>query len=187
VRFCYKEKEKVNAKILKDVKFQMTLDVFDLCTSELQTKLVPMREKFRIVDERKAMQLRSAKMQKMDTDEAKPVEAKKNGKESAVENFESFSFDDDLGSNNSGLFELVAVLTHKGRASNSGHYVAWTKSGKNGNWLMYDDDEVHLVTEEDILKLSGGGDWHTVYLLLYAPRKLEKTCYEEAVKEQASK
>ena len=28
--------------------------------------------------------------------------------------------------------------------------------------------------EEDVLKLSGGGDWHTAYILLYAPRKLPK-------------
>ena len=35
---------------------------------------------------------------------------------------------------------------------------------------MCDDDEVSPVHEEDVLKLSGGGDWHTAYLLLYAPR-----------------
>ena len=26
-----------------------------------------------------------------------------------------------------------------------------------GNWIKYDDDDVSLVTEEEILKLSGGG------------------------------
>ena len=36
-----------------------------------------------------------------------------------------FSFPDDQGSNNSGFYELQAVLTHKGRTSSSGHYVAW--------------------------------------------------------------
>jgi hypothetical protein len=35
---------------------------------------------------------------------------------------------------------------------------------------MCDDDAVSPVHEEDVLKLSGGGDWHTAYLLLYAPR-----------------
>ena len=60
-----------------------------------------------------------------------------------------------------------------------------------GNWIKYDDDDVSLVTEEEILKLSGGGmllslfynvhvfssfitgDWHTAYILLYAPKRLE--------------
>ena len=79
---------------------------------------------------------------------------------------------------------LQAVLTHKGRSSSSGHYVAWVrrKDGKNilfiyydiffssysvvnlslfhivDEWLMFDDDNVTAVTSEDILKLSGGGE-----------------------------
>lgn len=47
VRFFYKEKEAINAKILKDVKFPLEFDAFELCSSELQTKLTPMREKFK--------------------------------------------------------------------------------------------------------------------------------------------
>lgn len=46
-RFFYKEKEAVNAKILKDVKFPIVLDVFDLCTPELQKKLSPIRGKYK--------------------------------------------------------------------------------------------------------------------------------------------
>lgn len=40
-------------------------------------------------------------------------------------------------------------------------------------WLMFDDDEVSPVSSEDILRLSGGGDWHCAYVLLYGPRILE--------------
>lgn len=87
---------------------------------------------------------------------------------------------------------LQAVLTHKGRSSNSGHYVAWVK--KDGFWsvatlrllLKYslatlsieygrfccDDDRVYPVPPEDIERLSGGGDWHTAYILLYAPKQV---------------
>lgn len=36
-----------------------------------------------------------------------------------------FSFEDDVGSNNSGYYTLHAVLTHQGRSSSSGHYVGW--------------------------------------------------------------
>jgi len=39
---------------------------------------------------------------------------------------------------------------------------------------MCDDDEVHPVSEEDVLKLSGGGDWHCAYVLIYGPRPLPK-------------
>lgn len=46
-------------------------------------------------------------------------------KEKEPTNFLPTSFDDDPGSNNSGFYELKAIITHKGRASNSGHYIAW--------------------------------------------------------------
>lgn len=40
-------------------------------------------------------------------------------------------------------------------------------------WVKFDDDKVSVVAPEDILKLSGGGDWHIAYVLLYGPRRLE--------------
>lgn len=49
VRFYYKEKESINAKILKDVKFPLDFDAFDLCTTELQDKLAPVRAKFKVI------------------------------------------------------------------------------------------------------------------------------------------
>lgn len=48
VRFFYKEKGSINAKILKDVKFPLDFDAFDLCSPELQDKLSPMRHKFKV-------------------------------------------------------------------------------------------------------------------------------------------
>nr|XP_034190406.1 ubiquitin carboxyl-terminal hydrolase 14 isoform X3 [Osmia lignaria] len=51
VRFYYKEKEAINAKILKDVKFPLEFDAFELCGSELQSKLTPMREKFKVYED----------------------------------------------------------------------------------------------------------------------------------------
>jgi ubiquitin carboxyl-terminal hydrolase 14 len=176
VRFFYKEKEKVSAKILKDVKFQMTLDLFELCTPELQQKLIPMRECFRKQDD-EANELKKAKKKALD---APPDGDKKSSaataiasNEAASKDYAPYSFENDLGSNNSGYYDLVAVLTHKGRSSNSGHYVCWSKQPKTNEWFMFDDEDVSKVSEEDILKLSGGGDWHTSYVLLYGPRRLE--------------
>lgn len=66
------------------------------------------------------------------------------------------NFFTDLGSNNSGLYTLQAVLTHRGRSSSSGHYVAWVKHNDN-MWIKCDDDVVTPVPEDAILKLCGGG------------------------------
>lgn len=51
VRFYYKEKESINAKILKDVKFPLDFDAFELCTPELQEKLAPVRAKFKELED----------------------------------------------------------------------------------------------------------------------------------------
>ncbi|XP_014208980.1 ubiquitin carboxyl-terminal hydrolase 14 [Copidosoma floridanum] len=167
VRFFYKGKDQVNAKILKDVKFELNFDAFNLCTKELQSKLTPMREKFLKLEEAQLKQIRSKKkMEKKEEEEKK--ETKK----------EPFWFPDDLGSNNSGYYELQAVLTHQGRTSSSGHYVGWVRQ-KGDTWLKCDDENVSVVTSEDVLKLSGGGDWHCAYVLLYGPR-----IYETPIEEQ---
>jgi len=52
VRFSYKEREAINAKILKDVKFPLELDVYELCRPELQEKLLPMRDKFKEIEDK---------------------------------------------------------------------------------------------------------------------------------------
>jgi len=165
VRFFYKEKESINAKILKEVKFPFDLDVYDLCTPELQAQLTPMREKFKEVEDRKVVEQLQQKDLKnhgpTTTDKPKPSYKEK------------FSFDSDLGSNNSGFYTLQAVLTHRGRSSSSGHYVAWIKNA-DGIWIKCDDDVVTPVTTDEIARLCGGGDWHCAYVLLYGPAILER-------------
>ncbi|XP_023241680.1 ubiquitin carboxyl-terminal hydrolase 14-like [Centruroides sculpturatus] len=123
VRFFYKERESINAKILKDVKFTLNLDVFDLCTEKLQQKLIPMRLRFKEIEDKK---IEEAQNLKISNDVSK-------SKTSPKEKID-YSFPDDPGSNNSGYYELIAVLTHRGRSSTSGHYVAWIRH-RGGNGL----------------------------------------------------
>ncbi|KAI6173261.1 Ubiquitin carboxyl-terminal hydrolase [Aphelenchoides besseyi] len=73
-----------------------------------------------------------------------------------AEEFAPSSFKDDPGSCNSGFYQLNAIITHKGRSSNSGHYVAWIRL-QGDKWAMCDDETTIPVTEEQVLKLSGGG------------------------------
>ncbi|CAB3257202.1 unnamed protein product [Arctia plantaginis] len=170
VRFYYKEKESINAKILKDVKFPLELDVYELCSPELQERLAPMRTKFKNYEESKIESSISSKNKNHgDDDDSIGLHSENTSA--------PFSFADDIGSNNSGYYSLKAVLTHRGRSSSSGHYVAWTL--RKNTWVRCDDDSVTPVTEEQVLKLSGGGDWHCAYLLLYGPKKLPKLPVDE--------
>lgn len=188
VRFHYKGNVQTNAKLLRDVKFSMVLDVHDLCTKELQEKLVPMRAKYKKADDL-ASTIKGAKSASSSADSESVVSdeattsgelaSKSQSKATAKSRFlandsselEKYTFADDPGSNNSGFYELKAVLTHKGRSSASGHYVGWIK--KDAQWYKCDDDFVEAVDSEEILKLSGGGDWHCAYVCLYGPRFLD--------------
>lgn len=190
VRFHYKGNVQTNAKLLRDVKFSMILDVHDLCTKELQEKLAPMRAKYKLADDLMAT---AAKVDQKETVSKADGEATASGIEKEndsstkdleliekarsrfladdMDELKKYNFEDDPGSNNSGFYELKAVLTHKGRSSSSGHYVAWIK--KENDWFKCDDEHVELVSADEILKLSGGGDWHCAYVCLYGPRFLE--------------
>ncbi len=66
-----------------------------------------------------------------------------------------------------GKYELAGIVTHKGRTADSGHYVAWVKQPSDGTWVCFDDEKLTVRTEDEVLALSGGGDWHMAYLLLY--------------------
>eukprot|EP00124_Ichthyophonus_hoferi_P001959 Ihof_evm2s119 gene=Ihof_evmTU2s119 len=147
VRFFWKPKEKIKAKVLRNVKFPMNLDMYEHCSDDLKAKLAPMRKRFLDANQKIL--------------DKKVADAKANADDSAsmeVDNktvTHSYDFEDDVGSNNSGYYELGAVLTHQGRSADSGHYVAWVRE-KGDKWLKFDDDKVSPVTEEEVLKLSGG-------------------------------
>ena len=38
-----------------------------------------------------------------------------------------------------GFYDLFAIVSHKGRSADSGHYMAWTRQ-KGDDWLVFDDD-----------------------------------------------
>ncbi|CAM9740054.1 unnamed protein product [Ectocarpus sp. 4 AP-2014] len=65
-----------------------------------------------------------------------------------------------------GTYELFAVVTHKGREADGGHYMGWVRQ-EGDDWLVFDDSDVSPCKTEDIMNLKGGGDWHMAYLTFY--------------------
>lgn len=186
VRFFWKQKQQVKAKILKDVKFSMVLDLYELCTDDLKAKLKVRRDALREEKEKMLMEQYQSKDKKGDTDDgdvkmesAESESSEKDSKKqktSETEEASTSSVEDALEKesidNTTGWYELFAIVSHQGRTANSGHYVGWVKDDEHDRWLKFDDDKVSVVDEETIKNLSGGGDFHMAYELLY--RKMDE-------------
>ncbi|KAJ2724353.1 deubiquitinating enzyme [Coemansia sp. Benny D115] len=199
-RFFWKASESVDAKIVKSVKFPLEFDASEFCTPELQEKIRPAKQYLRELEDRRDLERKQAKRARLDAAETKAEETASSGGDVAMKGGEeaeaasapfelSAELKADVGCNPSGIYELVGVVTHVGRTANSGHYIAWVRKekgvggpeppAKKGSpetqhwWYKFDDDNVSMVTDEEITKLCGGGDWHTAYITLYRAKKLE--------------
>jgi len=172
VRFFWKSNSDGGnkAKILKPVEFPMVLDLYDLCAEDLKATL---KEHRNILTEREDLRLQNRHGIK---GKEKEGEKKAEEEEGAMDIEKSLPplWEQKPLQNETGLYELYAVLTHKGRDADSGHYVAWTKQSED-NWLQYDDDVVRHYKDNDIKQLvgKGGADWHIAYLCFYRTKKPE--------------
>ena len=143
MRFFWKQANELTgakagkAKILKSVLFSKTIDLYDMCTDETK-EILNLGRKI------------EAKMFKDDKNFKVENVVKKEGQEMIP----------------TGKYQLISVITHQGRSSESGHYIGWVHK-KDDKWLKYDDDTVTMVTTTDILELKGGGDWHMAYICFF--------------------
>jgi len=125
------------SKILKSIIFSKIIDLYDMCTEETK-ELLNLGRKI----ESKLM---------------------KDDKDFKVENVKR---EKDKEYVPTGRYQLISVLTHQGRSSESGHYIGWVHK-IDDKWLKYDDSEVTMVTTNDVLELKGGGDWHMAYICFF--------------------
>nr|VDD01059.1 unnamed protein product [Brassica oleracea] len=169
VRFFWKRETNQKAKILRKVDYPLELDIYDLCSEELRKKLEAPRQKLRD-EEGKKLGLQTKSSSKDGDVKMTDAEAPSNesGESSTAAQQEGAS-SSEKGTHMTGIYDLVSVLTHKGRSADSGHYVAWVKQ-ESGKWIQYDDSYPSVQREEDITKLSGGGDWHMAYIIMYKAR-----------------
>ena len=125
------------AKILKSVIFSKIIDLYDLCTEETK-ELLNIGRKI------------ENKLMKDDKDFKAENVKREEGKEYVP----------------TGRYQLISVLTHQGRSSESGHYIGWVHK-LDDKWLKYDDSEVTMVSTNEVLELKGGGDWHMAYICYF--------------------
>jgi len=187
IRFLWKKADAntgskaTKAKILRSVTFPRVLDVYSFCTVELK----------KILDHGRAYEKKQSE-EKVISDASRFEVYKKNLEASGklvpeytrelYKKFKAEKEDEEIREHDdklyrktgtgleTGNYELIAVLTHQGRTSDSGHYVGWVHY-KGDDWYKYDDDVVTAVKTDEILNLKGGGDWHMAYYCIY--RKIE--------------
>lgn len=172
VRFAWRKDTKQKAKSLKPVAFPLILDVNMLCSDELKKTLIPEREEVKkardeFVENRKRLRQKT----KFDEAEEQAQKKKREDDGSATDTSISTKIEEAVSSpagNHSGYYELCAVISHKGRDADGGHYVSWVK--KKDVWLVCDDANVAVVSEEDIKHLKGSGEAHIAYVLMYRSR-----------------
>ncbi|KAK1257288.1 Ubiquitin carboxyl-terminal hydrolase 6 [Acorus gramineus] len=168
VRFFWKRESNQKAKILRKVDYPLELDVFDLCSDELRQKLQAPRKILRDDESKKfGLKVNEKNGDSKDKD-VKMTDSEVRNIFSGLSICILFSVSEKQ-THLTGIYDLVAVLTHKGRSADSGHYAAWVKQ-ESGKWIQFDDDNPIPQREEDITKLSGGGDWHMAYICMYKAR-----------------
>lgn len=125
------------AKILKSVMFSKVIDLYDLC-SEGTKEILNLGRNI------------ETKMLKNDKNYRVGDSVAQEGKEMIP----------------TGRFQLISLVTHEGRSSESGHYIGWANK-KDDKWTKFDDDNITQVNLTDILELKGGGDWPMAYMAIY--------------------
>ena len=55
------------------------------------------------------------------------------------------------------MYDLMALVTHKGISANAGHYVALVKEDDN-EWIQFNDEIKTILDNDEVLKFTGGGE-----------------------------
>jgi len=216
VRFYWRREINRKAKIMRKVKFPFELDVLELLTDELRAKLQPATRKLREIERERLERRRARRKLKassapttsaqaststpapaeggdaMAVDEPRPGdledEATARAREkAALDEVIDQEVKADTGAAVHALFDLAAIVTHKGASADGGHYIGWVRKsaldpagtqdenapeGDKEEWYKFDDDKVSVVTREKIATLDGGGEDSTAYILLYRAKNV---------------
>lgn len=184
----------VKCKILRPVTFPEVLDVLDLCSERMTSLLMRNRRREEKLREQELERISREMMTDGDAATApalateaagaaagegkgaEEMEVERAGISAAAVEEEALpgegAFGEGIPSSFTGKYELMGVVTHKGRSADSGHYIGWVRQEPGSSvWWKFDDAVVSEVSTEEILALKGGGDWHTAYLNFYRYRE----------------
>nr|CCM73231.1 CNG04540p [Kwoniella mangrovensis] len=175
VRFYWRRDIQKKAKIMRKVKYPLQLDTLDLATEEVRSQIQPVNSAVKQIlkerDDRAKIIKRNAGKATSD-DATKEVDIRREERKKIEDLVKEKGIDGET--NVSGMYELYAMVTHKGASADSGHYIGWTRkesevpvASSEEEWYKFDDDKVSVVTADKILSMDGGGEDSVAYILLY--------------------
>ncbi|KAG6377843.1 hypothetical protein JVT61DRAFT_14624 [Boletus reticuloceps] len=217
VRFAWRRDIGKKAKIMRRVKFTTEFDALDIVTPELKERMTPVSQRLKEIEKERAERRKVRKRTKTAAQASTPAppsaESSTNVDESAppstageledesvyrarelseLEALVDPELKEDFGCSVTGLYDLVAIVTHKGAHADSGHYIGFVKksvfhkpneSGQastsearfdedDEDWYKFDDDKVSIFPKEKLSTIDGGGEDSSAYVLLYKSKPL---------------
>ncbi|KAF8174908.1 ubiquitin carboxyl-terminal hydrolase 6 [Pholiota molesta] len=139
VRFAWRADIGKKAKIM--VQVPQEFDALDLVTDELRAKLLPASRKLKEIEKERGERRKVRKRTKNavsagpSTSALAKATAEEFEDEVVVRKREAAELDElispdvkrDIGASATGLYDLVAIVTHKGAAADAGHYIGFVK------------------------------------------------------------
>ncbi|KAI0321324.1 cysteine proteinase [Amylostereum chailletii] len=226
VRFTWRRDINKKAKIMRKVKFPVEYDALDLATDELKGKLRPVSRRLLEIEKERRERTKVRRRTKAAKEAAaaptpapvsggdEPMEVVSEGTQGgALKDEDEYRREElaeleklvdpevkaDVGASVTGLYDLVAIITHKGAAADAGHYIGFVKKSAlhspkptgivdggdsstgsgagvvaddDDDWYKFDDEKVSIFPAEKLATLDGGGEDASAYVLLYRSKTL---------------
>ncbi|KAG2117108.1 uncharacterized protein F5147DRAFT_750863 [Suillus discolor] len=211
VRFAWRRDIGKKAKIMRKVKFASEFDALEIVTDELKSKLTPVSSRLKSIEKERAERRKvrkrtkvaqeassssrpaeeSADVEMAPASEVVPGDLEEESVYRArelqeLEGLADADLKNDFGCSVTGLYDLVAIVTHKGADADAGHYIGFVKKSvfhaKSGDgrafdeddedWYKFDDDKVSVFPKEKLGTIDGGGEDASAYVLLYRSKPL---------------
>lgn len=171
-------------KLIRKIQFSAHFDLFDVASDELKKVLSVGRLKRKEQEDERVEREKKKLMEDSASSSAAPggdVEMKPADGDVEMAPASAVGVEEI----DTGYYELVGIVSHKGRTADGGHYVGWTlhtkadgKEVKDDRWLCYDDETVTMHNWKDITGLhcdlmGGRADTQIAYINIY--RKITVT------------
>lgn len=181
VRFYWKRDTQKKSKILRKVQFPFELDLAEMLDDSIKQEKVSVRDNIRKVEKDNLDMIRDFKKAKRTNDSTIQLQQQQEEEEMKLLSIKT-KFQDDLKAalpsidletvteNPSSVYQLQAIISHKGASADSGHYQAFVKDPLDldgDKWWKFNDDKVSVIEKDKIEQLAGGGESDNALILLY--------------------